>query len=144
MIRLSWRPSVLVEASPDIDSFLLRVRRRLRRHDGARTFFWSVAALSGIALAMPLAGLAAVGPRSTAAAILAGGWLVASLVVIGAIVLGVIVPRRRWKSDAAVARWVGKREPAIASDLLSTVELLEAEPGRRGAPSPALVGACLL
>ena len=123
-------------------SFLDRVRARLLRHDRLRALFTGVAALAGLALLLPLAALALVGTRSTAFALAAGGGLVATLIGVAAVVLGVIVPMRRWKSDAAVARHVGRREPPVASDLLSSVELDDAAiPSRRGAPSRELIAA---
>lgn len=128
--------------SGDLRTFLDRVRTLLRRHDRLRALFAAVAALSALGLLLPLTALALVGTRSTAFALLAGGGLVASLIVVAAVVLGVIVPLRRWRSDAAVARHVGRREPPVASDLLSSVELDDAAiPSRRGAPSPALIAA---
>ncbi len=132
----------VVDSVADIRGFLRAVRARLRRHDGARTFFWSVAALTGLSLALPLVALMLVGARSTAIALLAGFGLAGSLVAIGALILGVIVPLRRWRSDEAVARYVGGRAPKVASDLLSSVEL-EVIPERKGAPSPELVAALI-
>ena len=59
--------------------------------------------------------------------------------------IGVVAPRRRFASDADMARWVGRaaalpRATPLASDLLSSVELGTA-PARPGAPSAALVAA---
>src|ERR1700710_423925 len=62
------------------------------------------------------------------------------LVLLGAIVIGWIAPRRTYARDRDLARWVGRRHGAIASDLLSAVELVHA-PVRPGAPSADLVGA---
>src|SRR5262249_20574641 len=107
-----------LSSSADLRAFLGRVRVLLRRHDAVRWLGWTLAALTAVALAMPLGGLALVGPRQAAFAIVAAGGMIAILVLIGGVVLGAIAPHRRWRSDAAVARWVGKREPAIASDLL--------------------------
>ncbi len=123
-----------------IGAFLAAVRSRLRRHDALRALYFALAALLGLGVALPLAGSALVGARSTAVALLAGFGLLAALVTIGAIVLGVLVPRRRWRSDGAVARWVGRRAPPVASDLLSSVELRR-HTDRPGAPSPELVDA---
>src|SRR5262249_6780699 len=44
-------------------------------------------------------------------------------VVAGAVGIGIVLPRRRWRSDAAMARYVGEAAPKVASDLLSVVEL---------------------
>lgn len=81
----------------------------------------------------------------------AGAFAIAALVgaggVVGAaIALGGVIPARRWRHDAAVARYVGTRERAIASDLLSAVELgASRETGEAGATpdrfSPHLVDA---
>jgi hypothetical protein len=145
-VDLPTAPPDAASESPsgDLRSFLDRVRARLLRHDRLFALFAAIAALTGLALLLPLAALALVGTRSTAFALAAGGGLVASLVVIAAVVLGVIVPLRRWKSDAAVARHVGRREPPVASDLLSSVELDDAAiPSRRGAPSPELIAALI-
>ena len=134
-------PDAATKDDAELRSFLARVRARLRRHDGLRALFWGITALSGLALVLPLAALALVGPRSTAFALLGGAGLIGSLVAVAAIVLGLLVPARRWRSDAAVARYVGTREPSVASDLLSAVELGGAASDRRGAPSPELVAA---
>ena len=48
------------------------------------------------------------------------------IVVIGAVVVGLVAPRRRYARDAELARWVGMRHAPIASDLLSSVELVAA------------------
>ncbi len=123
-----------------IRAFLSDVRARLRRHDGLRVAYWALAALLALGLLLPLVALAVVGARPTAIAVLAGFGLIGGLVALAALVLGVIVPARRWRGDAAVARWVGRQAPPVASDLLSAVELRDAAP-RPGAPSPALVDA---
>src|SRR5207302_8631958 len=68
------------------------------------------------------------------------GAVIVVAVVVAAIVLGWVVPRKRWARDADLARWVGGRQREIASDLLSSVELVDA-PARPGAPSAELVGA---
>ena len=45
-----------------------------------------------------------------------------------AIVMGFVAPRRRFAHDRDLARWVGNRHAPVASDLLSSVELANAEP----------------
>jgi len=130
-------------SASDIRTFLARVRGRLRRHDGARAALYAIGGLVALGLILPLASLLAIGSRTTAVTILAIAFLVALALVIGGVLLGAILPYRRWRPDSAVARYVGRREPPLASDLLSAVELgpqLET-PAARGAPSPALVGA---
>src|SRR6185436_6312939 len=93
-------------------------------------------------LLLPLLGVVIGGSRATALAVLGLGGLVAVLLVVGAVVLGVVAPRRRWGGDPELARWVGVRRREVASDLLSAVELANAPP-RPGAPSPALVDALI-
>lgn len=133
---------VTSSSSQVIPGFLGRVRALLHGHEARRVGVYALAALAGLALIVPLLAHL-VGARSaTAIALLGTGGLVAGIIVIGAIVLGWIVPRRRYADDAAVARWVGTRRPAVASDLLSSVELARA-PTRAGAPSSVLVDALL-
>jgi hypothetical protein len=127
-------------APAHVRAFLARVRTRLRHRDRLRALLWAITALSALALAAPLWALAMVGPRATALGIAGVTGVIGGLVVVAALVLGWIVPARRWRSDAAVARQAGRYEPAIASDLLSSVELDEPRV-RPGAPSAALVAA---
>src|SRR5262245_2570751 len=125
-----------------IPGFLGRVRGLLYRHEGRRFALHGVTAVGALVLVLPfLAKLAAT--RAGAIAVLGIGVLAAAIAVGGAIVLGIVVPRRRFGADHAVARWVGTREKAIASDLISSVELAAASPTRPGAPSPALVDALI-
>jgi hypothetical protein len=114
---------------------LKRVRALVYQHEARRAVLYAVAAIAGIALVLPLAGIAAL-------AVLGFGGLVAVLLVVSAVVLGVVVPRRRWGGDPELARWVGVRRREIASDLLSAIELANA-PVRPGAPSRALVEALI-
>jgi hypothetical protein len=130
----------LTDRLEPIPGFLARVRARLYRHEARRAALHALALVGALALAVPLGGHAAGGNRVTALAVLGAAGLAAMLVVVGAIVLGVVVPRRRWSGDPAVARWVGTRRRDVASDLLSAVELAAAPP-RPGAPSRALVDA---
>jgi hypothetical protein len=119
---------------------LARVRTLVYRHEATRAALLGTAALGGIALALPLIGHLARGNRLAALAVLGIGGLVAMLVLIGAIVIGVVAPRRKYTRDGELARWIGGRHREVASDLLSSVELAEA-PARPGAPSIALVDA---
>ncbi|NVB83874.1 MAG: hypothetical protein HOV81_36200 [Kofleriaceae bacterium] len=100
------------------------------------------ALLGALAIVLPLVGVVVVGSRATALAVLGTAGLVAMLLVIGAIVIGFVAPRRRWGRDRDLARWVGTRHAPIASDLLSSVELASA-PERPGAPSRELVDALI-
>ncbi len=70
--------------------------------------------------------------RIAALAFLAGA-------VSAAAVLGFVVPRRRFREDKAMARVAGRARPAIASDLVSAVEL--ADDADRHRASPELVAA---
>jgi len=125
-----------------IPGFLGRVRALLHRHEARRVGLYAGAALAGLALILPLLGYAVGGSRAIALALLATGGLGGALLVLGAIVLGVVVPRRKYADDAAVARWVGTRAKAVASDLLSSVELARTST-RPGAPSAVLVDALI-
>jgi hypothetical protein len=110
------------------------------RHEAARWAAWAFAGLGGLALVLPLVGHLLGPHRAAALAVIGTGGLAAAIVVIGAVVIGWIVPRKKLARDADVARWVGARHQPIASDLLSAVELVDAPP-RPGAPSKDLVAA---
>lgn len=125
-----------------IAAFLARVRGLLFRHEARRAAQLAVAALAALGVIIPLLAALLVGSRATAVAVLGLGGLAAAIIVGTAFVLGWIVPRRRFSSDGALARWVGTRRRGLASDLLSAVELAHA-PTRPGAPSPALVDALI-
>ncbi|HEY4241554.1 MAG TPA: hypothetical protein VGM88_17150 [Kofleriaceae bacterium] len=128
-----------------IPSFLRDVRALLYRHEARRAICFAIAGVAGIALLLPWLGLLLGGTRARAFAVLGAAGLVFVLLVVGAIVLGAVVPRRKWGGDAQLARWVGQKlrstRREVASDLLSVVELQAAAPGRPGAPSKALVEA---
>jgi len=129
-----------------IPSFLGRVRSVLYRHEARKAALHAIALIGAIAVAVPLVGHFLVDTRRGALTVLGIGGLAAFGVVVAALVIGVIVPRRRWHTDADVARWVGTRKREVASDLLSSVELANAQslsPRRPGAPSPALVDALI-
>ncbi len=125
-----------------IPGFLGRVRALLYRHEARRAALYAVAATCGLALILPLLGYLLGDSRATTIAVLGTAGLAAAILVLGAVVVGFLVPRRRYTDDAAVARWVGMREQAVASDLLSAVELARA-PARVGAPSRELVDALI-
>jgi hypothetical protein len=112
------------------------------QHEARRAVFYAFASVAAVALILPLLGSVLGGSRATALAVLGTGSLVIVLLAVGAVVLGVIAPRRRWGQDPELARWVGARRREVASDLLSSVELANA-PARPGAPSPALVDALI-
>jgi hypothetical protein len=119
---------------------LNRVRALVYKHEARRAVCYALAASAVLALVLPLIGRVLGASRATALAVLGIAGLIFVLLVISAVVLGIIVPRRRWGGDPALARWVGGRRREVASDLLSAVELTTA-PTRPGAPSPVLVGA---
>ena len=125
-----------------IPVFLNRVRALVYQHEARRAVLYALASISAVTLVLPLLGIALGANRATALAVLGTGGLVAVLLVVGAVVLGVVAPRRRWATDPELARWVGGRRREVASDLLSAVELANA-PTRPGAPSPALVDALI-
>jgi hypothetical protein len=109
--------------SERIRSFLTAVRRRLLLKAALETagFGAAVAALALLALA---ATAASVGP--------AGFWppvtaIALGVLVLGALVAGVARPARALRDDRAAARRAGGLVPALASDLLSSVELRERE-----------------
>ena len=124
-----------------IERFLERVRAAVYRHEAARTVCYALAALAGLALVFPLLGHF-VDDRRATLSVLGIGVLAAVLVLVGAVVIGFVVPRKKFASDPAIARWVGTRRKELASDLLSSVELAAA-PARVGAPSTALVDALI-
>ncbi|MDX2089048.1 MAG: hypothetical protein SFX73_14420 [Kofleriaceae bacterium] len=103
---------------------------------------YAIALVGAVAIAIPVVGHFIVDTRRGALTVLGIGGLAAFSVVVGALVMGVIVPRRKWQTDADLARWVGTRKRDVASDLLSSVELAGA-PARPGAPSAALVDALI-
>jgi hypothetical protein len=130
---------VAVSRTP-IPQFLKRVRALVYQHEARRSLCYALASVAAVALTLPLLGFALGASRATALAVLGLGGLVVVLLVVGAVVLGVVAPRRRWGGDRELARWVGVRRREVASDLLSAVELANAPP-RPGAPSPELVAA---
>jgi hypothetical protein len=130
---------VAVSRTP-IPQFLKRVRALVYQHEARRALCYAFASVAAVALVLPLLGVVLGASRATALAVLGLGGMVVVLLVVGAVVLGVVAPRRRWGGDRELARWVGLRQREVASDLLSAVELSNAPP-RPGAPSPQLVAA---
>jgi hypothetical protein len=120
------------------------VRALLYRHEARRARMYALTAGAALALATPVLGALIGGNRATAFALLGIAGLAAALVIVGAIVIGFVAPRRKYLADAAVARWVGTRQRDVASDLLSSVELVNAPAARPGAPSAALVDALIV
>ncbi len=132
--------AISTQPSGNVSGFLTRVRALVYRQRAQRALLYAFAALGLLAIVLPIVGLLFGGSRATAMAALGIAGLVAAMIVIGAIVVGMIAPRRLYARDAELARWVGTRHAPIASDLLSSVELATA-PQRPGAPSPELVDA---
>ncbi len=102
-----------------IRTFLASVRRRCLLESGLRAGGVAVAALAAALLILALAA-ARVGPASFWPAVTA---LVLVVGVLAGLVLGVIRPAATLRSDGAVARFVGRAHPPLASDLVSAVEL---------------------
>lgn len=116
-----------------IRAFLVGIRRRLRRVAAARAALWAIGGMACALLIGPLLA-ASTGWSLIAKAVV----VVCAALVVGAAAFGFVVPRRRFRHDPEVARWVGRRAPDVASDLLSAVEL---EPQLSAGPrfSPELV-----
>ncbi len=130
----------MAQTKTTISGFLRQMRVLVYRHEARRAAMYAVAALGVLALALPLIAWLGAPSRTLAVAVDGIGGLAVVLVIVGAVVLGRVVPRRRYREDADLARWVGTRHRAIASDLLSSVELATA-PSRPGGPSEGLVDA---
>lgn len=114
----------------------------LYRHEARRAALFAIAAIGGLAIVVPLLGHVFGASRASAMAVLGIAGLATVLVIVGGVVMGLVVPRKRWSRDRELARWVGTRRAEVASDLLSSVELANA-PMRAGAPSTALVDALI-
>ncbi len=123
-----------------ISGFVGHVRRLLYGHEARRAIAWLVVTTLVLALVLPAAGLTFGNSRAISLAILSIGGLAFVLAIVGAIVFGRVVPRKNYRRDRDLARWIGDRAAPVASDLLSAVELADA-PARPGAPSNELVEA---
>jgi len=101
-----------------IARFLAAVRARLQRREATVGLYRWLAAAAGGSLLLLMVG-AAIGP--------ANGWrpvLVASgLAALVGLVLVFRRAQKAWRSDDAVAAWVGRRAPHLGDELLSAVEL---------------------
>jgi hypothetical protein len=118
-----------------IRRYLRAVRRRLRRREALRALAFAGAAALLLALAGGL--VASVASERALVFMRQGLVLAAGVAVVASIVVGVVLPRRRLRRDGDVARYIGAAAPALASDLLSTVEL---EDELRGGPRRAPPG----
>jgi hypothetical protein len=130
-----------LSSSPAIRAYLAGVRARLHRRSLARAGLYLASAAVFLAVAAPLAAVGS-GAGHTVA------WIagLAGLAALAAsLAIGLVLPRRRFRSDRAVAARVGRRVPHLASDLLSAVELGSAaeavRPARGGEYSSALIAA---
>ncbi len=126
-----------------IRAFLDAVRRELWRRHAVRAALYATAALAGMAALLPLVAL-----WGTPAQGRVFGWAglgLAAAAIAVTVIAGVLLPRRRWRSDRGVARFVGAHERAVASDLLSAVELGSGlGPSSRGQVSRELTDAFLV
>jgi hypothetical protein len=121
-----------------IQDFLGAVRRRLLLRASLRAGGYALALLAIGLFGLGLAA-AAVGPADFWPRLTAGLAVVAAL---GALTAGLLRPARALRGDRAAARQTGHFFPALASDLLSAVELNAAPvEGDRTVVSPALVQA---
>lgn len=126
-----------------IRAFLDAVRRELWRRHAVRAALYAGAVLAGLAALWPL--LALLGTPAQGRSIGLAGLGLVALVAAAAVLAGVLLPRRRWRSDRGVARFVGAHEHAVASDLLSAVELGSGlGQGSRGQVSRELTDAFLV
>ncbi len=115
----------------------------LYRHEARRAALYAIASIGALAIAVPLLGHVFGASRASAMALLGIAGLATVLIIVGGVIMGFAVPRKKWSRDHELARWVGTRRAEVASDLLSSVELANA-PSRPGAPSPALVDALIV
>jgi hypothetical protein len=133
---------IVAVSRTSITGFLGRTRALLYRHEAVRAALLALAGVAAVAIVLPLLGHVFGTTRASALAVLGTGCLLATCLVIVAVVMGIVAPRKRWGRDAELARWVGTRRKDVASDLLSSVELADAPP-RVGAPSEHLVEALI-
>jgi hypothetical protein len=110
------KPSPSVQA---INAFLRAVRRRLMLRTALRTAGYGGGILGAVALLLALAA-ATIGPAAFWPGVTAG---VLGVFVVAALVTGVWRPALAMRHDRAAARRAGVLLPALASDLLSAVEL---------------------
>ncbi len=121
-----------------IQDFLGAIRRRLLLRAGLAAAGYAAALLAVGLFVLGLCAIA-VGPADFWPTVT--GSLAAAL-AIGALATGLVQPARALRGDRAAARQTGRLFPALASDLLSAVELAATPAeGERGAASPALIRA---
>ncbi|HVZ86771.1 MAG TPA: DUF4175 family protein [Polyangia bacterium] len=120
-----------------IRSFLAAMRRRLLLRAGLETAGYAIGALAVGVFGLGLIA-AAVGPAAIWPTITAGFVTVLGLAVIAA---GLFHPVRALHSDRGTAQRTGALLPAMASDLLSAVELATPMASRRAGASPTLIRA---
>ena len=93
----------LVAVSDAIPLFLRRVRAVLYRHEAGRAVLYAIAAIGGLAIVVPLLGHAFGASRASAMALLGIGGLATVLVLVGGVVMGLVVPRKKWSDDPDLA-----------------------------------------
>jgi len=121
-----------------IQNFLGAIRRRVLLREGLTAAGYATALLAAGLLALGLCAMS-VGPADFWPTLTMA--LIAML-ALGALAAGLLRPARALRGDRAAARQTGLLFPALASDLLSAVELAAAPAeGDRTAISPALVRA---
>jgi hypothetical protein len=135
-------PESKLSSEAQVRWFLQRVRNLVYRLDARRASTYSATAVLAVAVLLPLSAALLVPGRAGPLALLTlGGLLIFAALAVGT-TLGFVVPRKKFGRDVQMAAWIGTRVPALASDLVSSVELTDAERlPRRGQPSSALVAA---
>ncbi|MEZ4360314.1 MAG: hypothetical protein R3B48_09045 [Kofleriaceae bacterium] len=124
-----------VPATP-VDLFLAHVRALLVRASAQLAALYTVAGLALLSLLVPVTGWLLSPAPATSLALLGAAGTIAVAGLVTAVVLGVVVARRRYAGSAALARWVGRRAPELASDLLSAIELAERPAASEAARAP--------
>jgi hypothetical protein len=124
-----------------IASYLQSVRKHLLQYQLRRTCWLAVSGLCLLGLTVPVASWALVGSRSVALSIISIGGVAAAFLIIAALVVGYILPRKQFETDESIARFVGRKHPGIGSDLLSTVQLNRSSTNQIGTVSVELVEA---
>src|SRR3954451_12533135 len=96
MLRSAARAGDIVAASrTSIPGYLAHVRALVLRHEARRALCWTVAAFGALGIVLPMIGLVIGASRTTALAVLGIAGLVAILMLVAAIIVGWVAPRRR-------------------------------------------------
>lgn len=119
--------SIPVESFIGIHSVLAAVRGRLvRQAAGRAALLIGAAAVLGAVLA-PLLGAVVAAHRAPT---IGGAAMGAAGAAVLAAIIELALSARRWRRERAVAQFVGRQVPPLASDLLSAVELEHAAAGQ--------------